>query len=296
MNNTDIETFWAVLEHGTMTAAADALFITQPTLSARIQTLEAEVGDKLFLRGKGIKQIQLTEAGRNFVPLARQWQTLLRETQQFSSARKQEYMHVAATLTANRYILPQVYRRFLDRKLPTSLWVESLSSNEAVEAVLHHKCQFAIVDSKWDIDQQLDLTPIFREPFVLVVGEENSTLPDEVNTEMLQPDKEVLISVQPEIMQWHNHWFGGARPVLLTDVPQMVSLLPGDYWTIIPASAAESYRQLYKGRICHLTEPPADRTFYLLTRKGWEPSQTDQMLIEDLKAELSDREGLQLLF
>ena len=48
MNNTDMETFWAVLEHGTLTAAAEALFITQPTLTNRIQSLEAEVGAQLF--------------------------------------------------------------------------------------------------------------------------------------------------------------------------------------------------------------------------------------------------------
>ena len=63
MNNTDMETFWAVLEHGTLTAAAEALFITQPTLTNRIQALEAEVGAQLFRRGKGIRHIELTEAG-----------------------------------------------------------------------------------------------------------------------------------------------------------------------------------------------------------------------------------------
>ena len=63
MNNTDMETFWAVLEHGTLTAAAEALFITQPTLTNRIQSLEAEVGAQLFHRGKGIRHIELTEAG-----------------------------------------------------------------------------------------------------------------------------------------------------------------------------------------------------------------------------------------
>ena len=36
MTNLDIETFWAVVQHGTMTAAAEALYITQPTLSMRM--------------------------------------------------------------------------------------------------------------------------------------------------------------------------------------------------------------------------------------------------------------------
>lgn len=53
MTNLDIETFWAVVQHGTMTAAAEALYITQPTLSMRIRALEERVGTPLFLRGKG---------------------------------------------------------------------------------------------------------------------------------------------------------------------------------------------------------------------------------------------------
>ena len=40
MTNQDIETFFAVLDHGTMTAAAEALYITQPSLSARLKSLE----------------------------------------------------------------------------------------------------------------------------------------------------------------------------------------------------------------------------------------------------------------
>ncbi len=55
-----------------MTAAAEALFITQPTLSSHVQSLENEVGAKLFIRGRGMKELRLTEAGENFLPLA-QW-------------------------------------------------------------------------------------------------------------------------------------------------------------------------------------------------------------------------------
>ena len=56
MTNQDIETFFAVLDHGTMTAAAEALFITQPSLSARLRALEDEVGAPLFHRGKGLRR------------------------------------------------------------------------------------------------------------------------------------------------------------------------------------------------------------------------------------------------
>lgn len=70
MTNLDIETFWAVVHHGTMTAAAESLFITQPTLSMRIRALEERVGTPLFVRGKGQRRITLTEAGQKFLTLA----------------------------------------------------------------------------------------------------------------------------------------------------------------------------------------------------------------------------------
>ena len=111
MTNQDIETFFAVLDHGTMTAAAEALFITQPSLSARLRALEDEVGAPLFHRGKGLRRITLTDAGQHFLPLARRWQNLLAETQTFAAAEKREFLHVIAAYTANQYILPPVYQR-----------------------------------------------------------------------------------------------------------------------------------------------------------------------------------------
>ena len=53
--------FWTIAEEGTVSKAAEALHITQPTLSRQIKELEEELGTELFIRGR--RQIQLTEAG-----------------------------------------------------------------------------------------------------------------------------------------------------------------------------------------------------------------------------------------
>lgn len=53
MNNTDMETFWAVLEHGTLTAAAEALFITQPTLDQPHPVAGGGGGRAAFPPGQG---------------------------------------------------------------------------------------------------------------------------------------------------------------------------------------------------------------------------------------------------
>ena len=63
-----IEAFVEVARTRTVSRAADALFVTQPALTARLQRLEAELDAKLFVRTpRGMK---LTEAGDAFLPHA----------------------------------------------------------------------------------------------------------------------------------------------------------------------------------------------------------------------------------
>lgn len=62
--------FVEVAKRGNFTAAADALGLTQPTLSKQIMEFEEELGRKLFVRGK--KRTVLTEAGERMLKNARE--------------------------------------------------------------------------------------------------------------------------------------------------------------------------------------------------------------------------------
>ena len=297
MTNQDIETFFAVLDHGTMTAAAEALYITQPSLSARLKALEDQVGAPLFHRGKGQRRITLTDAGQHFLPLARRWQNLLSETQTFAAAEKREFLHVIAAYTANQYILPPVYQRFLERELPVNLWVESMRTDQAVSAVARGDADMAIVDGGLHYDLQIEARPLFRESFFLVVPLDLE-LPDTVHPFMLHVEDEILVSGQPEILQWHDCWFGmDARPLLYTDIPQLAETLPscGRRWVICPAAAAaHSVRQFGTVRSLRLEEAPADRTFYLVTPKGRALSDASEQLLADLQTHLRTVDGIHL--
>ena len=295
MNNVDIETFWAVVENGNMTAAAEALFITQPTLSSRVQSLENEVGAKLFIRGRGMKESRLTEAGENFLPLARRWRTLLSETDDFAAAKRQEYLHLAAVYTANRYILPPVYQRFLEREMPTALWVETMRAPDAISAVTQGVCDLAIVDMLPDHDQRLDVRLLFRESFMLGTSQDNDSLGESVHPSQLNASDELLVSGQPEITQWHNYWFGTeVKPVLRTD---MIETIPtcGKRWSIIPASAVGTYCQQYRWKVCRLSDAPNDRVFYLVRRNGASVSEAEKLLLDDLKSEAEKVSGITVL-
>ena len=63
-----VEGFLEVARRGSVSRAAEALFVTQPTLTARLHSLERELGSPLFVRTP--HGMRLTDAGRAWVPYA----------------------------------------------------------------------------------------------------------------------------------------------------------------------------------------------------------------------------------
>ena len=62
--------FLAVCRYKTGSRAAEVIYITQPSLSTRLKTLENELGGPLFHRKKGCREMTLTTAGKAFYELA----------------------------------------------------------------------------------------------------------------------------------------------------------------------------------------------------------------------------------
>ena len=82
MTYQEIEVFLAVIKMGSVSGAAQALYITQPAVSRHIRSLEQELGCSLLERGRGKRQIQLTAQGRDFVDIAKKWILLWQEAQE----------------------------------------------------------------------------------------------------------------------------------------------------------------------------------------------------------------------
>ncbi len=70
MNIDHIEAFMYVVHYKSTHKAADALFLSKPTVTARIKILDRELETELFER-RG-RSIVITEKGRGFVPFAEQ--------------------------------------------------------------------------------------------------------------------------------------------------------------------------------------------------------------------------------
>ena len=79
MTELEIDAFLNVIKHGSITKAAEVLYISQPALSRRIKSLENELQYKLFIRQNGVRHIELTPQGEAFVLITEKWKELLLE-------------------------------------------------------------------------------------------------------------------------------------------------------------------------------------------------------------------------
>lgn len=105
MNIEYIEAFMYVVHFKSIHQAADALFLSQPTVTARIKTLERELETELFeRRGRGIV---LTDKGRDFIPFAEQIiRTFQQGKKQLKKGNDREEIVIGANLITSQYFIP----------------------------------------------------------------------------------------------------------------------------------------------------------------------------------------------
>lgn len=142
MNLRRLQYFLAVVDAGTVTAAAERIHIAQPALSRQIKTLENELKLRLF-EAQGNK-LALTPAGRAFIPAARR---LMLETQSLEDAADALRRGRVATLVAAATAAS--VRGFLAPYIATTgpedpLIITRETSHFAIAEALLHGSDFAV--------------------------------------------------------------------------------------------------------------------------------------------------------
>lgn len=111
MNLENIEAFVHIIHYGSFNKAAEVLYLSQPSVTARIQSLERELNCKLFDRlGKGI---QISEEGKRFLPYAQQilmtyqkGKLHIRQNQSLP-----EELRIGCTTSVSNYTIPELIPR-----------------------------------------------------------------------------------------------------------------------------------------------------------------------------------------
>jgi LysR family transcriptional regulator, low CO2-responsive transcriptional regulator len=137
--------FLAVARAGSVSAAAERLFVTQPSVSSAISALSREVGADLTQRvGRGIG---LTPAGLAFVPFAADVLGLVDEGKQAAREavdRSLLRLRIVAVATAGEYLVAPVLRAFGARHPGIRLQLEVANREALFERLLDHQADVGI--------------------------------------------------------------------------------------------------------------------------------------------------------
>ena len=162
-----VEGFLEVARRGSVSRAAEALFITQPTLTARLQGLERELGTPLFLRTP--HGMRLTDAGRAWIPFAERALRALvdgRDALEQVITASAGHLMIAAAPAVSTYVLPELLERFVAGHPRVEVSVRTGHSEDVVELVVRDEVQLGLGRAIRHPD--LELLPFHTEELVLV--------------------------------------------------------------------------------------------------------------------------------
>ncbi|MEY4748082.1 MAG: hypothetical protein RIQ60_296 [Pseudomonadota bacterium] len=138
--------FVAVAETGSLSRAAEKLFVAQPPLSLQMRQLEHELGSALFVRHP--KGVRLTPAGLALLPQARQ---LLDQAARLGELVREGAVGTTLTLgfvpSTSSTVLPELVRELRARHAGLTLELREMISSEQAEALLAGRIDAGIARS-----------------------------------------------------------------------------------------------------------------------------------------------------
>ena len=105
-----IEYFIAVAEAGSINAAAQKLYVAQPSLTKAIKAMEDELGIELFIRTNS--GISLTEAGRIILPQAKQMTAMYNGWKSLGNGSQLCKVNIYAQISLAGFMVPDVLLEF----------------------------------------------------------------------------------------------------------------------------------------------------------------------------------------
>jgi DNA-binding transcriptional LysR family regulator len=163
-----VRAFVTVARTGTISAAAEVLFVTQPALTARLQALERSLGVELFVRSR--QGSRLTDAGRALLPHAERALAALahgREAVEDVASGGVGRLTIGAAPAISTYVLPAMLHRFQARHPGVRLSVRSGHSEEILEMVLREEVEIGLMRPIQH--PEVTATLLYEDELVLVV-------------------------------------------------------------------------------------------------------------------------------
>jgi DNA-binding transcriptional LysR family regulator len=164
-----LEAFVEVAHRRSVTAAAEALYVTQPALTARLNALERTIGAQLLVRRRR-GGAQLTPQGHAFLPYAERALESVRDGRTLLTALAEGragQVAIGASPAVSTYALPPILSRFAATNPGVQLAVRTGHSEEVLELVKRERVDVALIRSLRD--PEIESFTLYEDQLILVV-------------------------------------------------------------------------------------------------------------------------------
>ena len=169
MNLKQLEAFVKVTESGSFSKAAKLLFLTQPTVSAHISSLEKELDSRLFVRNT--KEVKLSEEGKQLYQYARQMVELEEEIVHVFSKdaqREEKCITIATSTIPAQYVLPAILAKFREAYPDEQFRISENDSCGVVEQVAGHMVDIGFTGTVLE-KKHCRYMPFYRDELVAIM-------------------------------------------------------------------------------------------------------------------------------
>ena len=270
MNLSEIETFLTIVNTRSITRTADLLFLSQPTVSHRLTSLENELGFSLVIRNKGHKQVELTAKGTEFIAIAERWMSLWKETMELKRNQETLLLTIGCTDSLNIAVFTPLYDSLLSKNSNLDLNIQSSHhSSELYGLLSEHSIDIGFVYHKLHY-KNIITEKLFEEKLYLVQSDTPEILSVKVHTDELDPSMELFLSWDDNYQLWHDRWLSTvSRPHISADTTPLLHTPRNKprNWMIAPVSVILEFARFRPLYISELKNQPPNRVCYKIKHR-----------------------------
>ncbi|TVY00513.1 LysR family transcriptional regulator [Cohnella terricola] len=164
-----LQTIIEIVRRNSFTGAAEALHVTQPTISKTIRNLERELNVELFVRDS--KTVKLTDAGETILrhagAILQSFDLLMTELNDLTYL-KRGTIRIGLPPMAGSSFFPVVIKRFQERYPGIAIKLEEEGATRIVEGISDGTLDAGVVLPPFD-EEKFDSFPLVKERLKLVV-------------------------------------------------------------------------------------------------------------------------------
>ena len=160
-----LESYIAIVKYKNLTTAAEALGISQPTISIHLKNLEEELHTRLIIRTA--KNFEVTRRGQEFFVCAQNILKLRDDLINSWNGREAEVIRMGVSTIPSAYILPEVLPAFGKEHENVYFSIDQMDSQKVIDEVHKGTYDLGLVGMKTE-DELLAFEQFYRDRLVVI--------------------------------------------------------------------------------------------------------------------------------